>query len=745
LLLALILVALSAVGCKSLPFKDGNHQCEPGEPGTCPDDMTCVWSAEVEEYRCVDGATVCGNGQVESGEACDGEALGGQTCLSLGYLGGTLACATNCMLNTSACEAAADCNNGVLDPGEDCDGVNLGGQTCEGLGMGGGTLGCSPACRYDPSGCDSAPVCGNGQQEYGEACDDGNTVSCDGCSADCQVDGCGNGIVDCGEACDDGNTTGGDGCSANCLSDETCGNGVTDGVMGEVCDDGNTIGGDGCSADCLSDETCGNSIVDTAAGEACDDGNVAAGDGCSANCASDETCGNGIVDSVIGEACDDGNTADGDGCSASCASDETCGNGIVDTSVGEACDDGNTTGGDGCSSACTVEDYFACSGVPNVCTCVVYVDLDGSITQRDGTQWSTAYATVPEGIDQGVALGGCEVWVAQGTYYVHAGSATDTVTLRSGVDVYGGFAGGETALGQRNWSQNITTLDGRPSAGSSSRVYHVVTGADGATLDGFTITQGEADGAAPHNDGGGIYVDGTSPTFANCRIEGNTASHHGGGAHVEGGAPIFVNCIFSGNWSYSNGGLSSATSSVLLERCIIHNNSTTDDCAGIGLNNGYPVVQNSVFYENQGGDYGGGMCVTPNSVAGTMATVVNNTFYDNHGPHGGGGISVNTDYATVANNLFSGNTGTWGPNLLVFSGRSPITVANCITSSPGFVNAATHDFHLLSSSPCVDFAAGDYAPATDFDGAARYDVPGVDNGGIGTPPYCDAGAFEYNP
>lgn len=30
-------------------------------------------------------------------------------------------------------------------------------------------------------------ICGNGIKEYSEACDDGNTISGDGCSSDCQL------------------------------------------------------------------------------------------------------------------------------------------------------------------------------------------------------------------------------------------------------------------------------------------------------------------------------------------------------------------------------------------------------------------------------------------------------------------------------------------------------------------------------------------------------------------------------
>ena len=47
----------------------------------------------------------CGNGSIEVGETCDGSNLGGQTCLSHGYSGGTLACASDCAsFDTSGCD-----------------------------------------------------------------------------------------------------------------------------------------------------------------------------------------------------------------------------------------------------------------------------------------------------------------------------------------------------------------------------------------------------------------------------------------------------------------------------------------------------------------------------------------------------------------------------------------------------------------------------------------------------------------
>jgi cysteine-rich repeat protein len=61
-------------------------------------------------------------------------------------------------------------------------------------------------------------ACGDGNPDPGEQCDDGNTVSCDGCSASCQLETCGNGRVECAEECDAGPLNGqpGSGCDAQC-------------------------------------------------------------------------------------------------------------------------------------------------------------------------------------------------------------------------------------------------------------------------------------------------------------------------------------------------------------------------------------------------------------------------------------------------------------------------------------------------------------------------------------------------
>ena len=90
------------------------------------------------------------------------------------------------------------------------------------------------------------------------------------------------------------------------------------------------------------------------------------------------------------------------------------------------------------------------------------------------------------------------------TYTPTAGTdRSATFQLIDGVSIYGGFAGSEASLGERDWETNETILsgdllrdDGPDFTNNSDNSFHVVTGSgtDGtAILDGFTITAGNDD------------------------------------------------------------------------------------------------------------------------------------------------------------------------------------------------------------------------------------------------------------
>jgi beta-lactamase superfamily II metal-dependent hydrolase len=71
------------------------------------------------------GKPMCGDMIVKGGEVCDGVNLDGASCESLGYSGGSLACASDCSFDTSGCySVTVSCGDGVVNGSEECEAVD---------------------------------------------------------------------------------------------------------------------------------------------------------------------------------------------------------------------------------------------------------------------------------------------------------------------------------------------------------------------------------------------------------------------------------------------------------------------------------------------------------------------------------------------------------------------------------------------------------------------------------------------
>src|SRR5690242_9966911 len=89
---------------------------------------------------------------------------------------------------------------------------------------------------------------------------------------------------------------------------------------------------------------------------------------------------------------------------------------------------------------------------------VRYVNA-GAPGANNGNSWADAYADLQAAL--AAAQQGDELWVAAGTYKPTNGTNRDlSFIMKTGVGIYGGFAGSETDRTQRNFNGNITILSG---------------------------------------------------------------------------------------------------------------------------------------------------------------------------------------------------------------------------------------------------------------------------------------------
>ncbi|MEE1945232.1 MBG domain-containing protein [Pedobacter sp. KR3-3] len=215
-----------------------------------------------------------------------------------------------------------------------------------------------------------------------------------------------------------------------------------------------------------------------------------------------------------------------------------------------------------------------------------------------------------------------EIWVAGGTYkplYSPEDGANfgtnkgsdNAFLMAKDVKIYGGFAGAETQLGQRDWRLNPTVLSGeiQDDANMTNNVYHVVIAAGdvgSATLDGFTVTQGAAyngtanltvNGASLEKRfAGGIYNSNSSPLIKNCIIT-NNSGYFASGFGSKDGSPVLVNTLISKNKniynSYSNAFSISSGSPKLINVSIVGNEGTFPI-----LSSGAGELYNSIVWGN---------------------------------------------------------------------------------------------------------------------------------------------------
>lgn len=364
------------------------------------------------------------------------------------------------------------------------------------------------------------------------------------------------------------------------------------------------------------------------------------------------------------------------------------------------------------------------------------------------------------------------VWVAEGTYYGTTGN--NAFTMVEGVNVYGGFAGTETELSQRDVNNHPTILDGQ----NSQRVLYQAAEFSVQTVwDGFTLQHGNVtnfSSTSYGNCGGGAFIRGKG-VLRNCRIINNTA-YQGGGVYAYGSS------------SYSYG--------ALLEECTVSHNTTSGYGAGVYVY--YTRLNQCEVSYNTGNSYGAGVyvqyasserdvisnCLIANNTSSSSgagiytsskvkilnSTIVRNKINDNSNKSAG---VYGYNQTPIVNSIVWGNRNNKGEANLAgdfacqhsavegaYSGTGIVALLSepdaTVPLYPYFVNPSQTagsadetqnvDWHLTSNSVCVnrgDNASLGTADTLDLAGNARIQMQTVDMGCYESP-YEVITLPEYN-
>lgn len=395
------------------------------------------------------------------------------------------------------------------------------------------------------------------------------------------------------------------------------------------------------------------------------------------------------------------------------------------------------------------------------CT-IIYVRAQAA-AGGDGSSWATAYPDLQPALADAAgrsAPGNVQIWVAAGTYKPSA-SADRNASFRliNNTALYGGFAGNEIALEERNWRSHPSILSGDigVSGNNGDNSYHVVTSfqATPATiLDGFTITAGNANGNWVNQEsmGGGMLNDQGSPSIRNAIFTENSGKQGGAMANV------------GGNLSYT------VASTPSIENVLFVKNTATKGGAMANAYGGNPSIRNTVFNGNYA-ETGGAM----HNYWGSSPTLTNVTFSNNAASFTGGAITNSANARPIIRNTIFFRNGALfaGPetqisnessnayaivsdsllqvNIEVGGTRNRIADPHFVDINGADTIAGTldDDLRLQSDSPAIDAGNNTSMPVTiihDLAGNPRFvDHRNIPDTGIGTAPIIDIGAYEYQP
>jgi hypothetical protein len=364
---------------------------------------------------------------------------------------------------------------------------------------------------------------------------------------------------------------------------------------------------------------------------------------------------------------------------------------------------------------------------PDECE-IVFVKADAP-GGNNGTNWDDAFVQLYDAFLVTVSSGGkvSEIWVAAGEYRPGDSGADPSAAfdLSGDLALYGGFAGWETGVDQRDPGAHPTILsgdllgdDGPGFVNYGDNVFHVVTAfgtTAGAVLDGFVIQGGNARNAATTDGefGGGLYVEQGQLTVRHCAFTANKATT-GGGAAIRDGDLVVANCSFMGNTADLGGGLfGSSSSNITVESSLFSGN--TAIIGGALRNFSNTTIAGATFSHNSASLSAGGVYA-----GGSTAITLNSCILWGNTDEGGSDESAQIEASSVNVNYSCIQGLTGGLGGVGNIGLDPQFVDP--DGADAIFGTEDDDARLPFASPCVNTGDPDFVPSVstkDLDHHAR--------------------------
>jgi hypothetical protein len=408
-----------------------------------------------------------------------------------------------------------------------------------------------------------------------------------------------------------------------------------------------------------------------------------------------------------------------------------------------------------------------------------------------GLTWSNAFTDLQEALS--IVVPGDEIWVAAGQYKPTSGTTrTISFALRNGVNVYGSFAGTETALEERDLLANPSTLNGDiGEIGLASDNSHSVVTANNITttivLDGFRIMNGNNTNGGhggglrvtnalggqvvvhncrflnhqSNNYGGAIYLAAANLTVERCEFLNNASSNGGAieNGNNNGGYSNLVlrDCVFKGNTANIGACLDNTVryETLLIDRCLFTNNLSANNVIVIDDFLSAKLMNSAIIGNSVNGSTSEVLRVNTFGSSTAPFDMINCTIADNANTYAfslqGEMVQLEDNHMRMSNCIVYGNTayagrqmrtgpivqyglvqGGYASGTAVVDADPQFTAPNA--DAPANFDASAYDYHPLPSSPAINAGNNDLVPVD-----APYDLEGEERiqGGV-----VDLGCYE---